>query len=136
MLLSRYWQFEEPSVDFGRVTASTTDLGRMMLSEFVLVYGEDWFSVPIDVERGSVVRLDDIVVTNTFGERFVIPPSGGPSGLSWDRWSTGHPAAPLAGTPPDDGDRLIVFPPVPLSSSAGPSIEEVVLARDEVANIV
>lgn len=136
MPLSRYWQFEEPHVDFGRVSAATTDLARMMLTEFVLIYGEDWFSVPIDVERGSLVRIDDLVVTNTYGERFVIRPSGAPSDLSWDRWSTGHPASPREASVPDERDRLIVFAPVALSAISGPAIEEIVLARDEAANVL
>ena len=108
----------------------------MLLTEFVLIYGEDWFSIPIDVERGSIVRFEDLVVTNTYGERFVIKPSGSPSDLSWDRWSTGHPASASAESTFEDRDRLVVFAPVALSATSGPAMEEVVLARDEAANVV
>ena len=39
-----------------------------MLIEFVLGYADDWFSVPIPVEMPNLVRIDNIAVTNVFGE--------------------------------------------------------------------
>src|SRR5262249_29255776 len=42
----RLWEFEDARVNFGRVDATPKDLARLLLVEFGLVYGNDWFVVP------------------------------------------------------------------------------------------
>ncbi len=44
----RYWEIEDGRVDFGALQAGSTDIVRMLLTDFALVYGEDWFLVPIE----------------------------------------------------------------------------------------
>ena len=39
----------------------------MLLAEFALVYGNDWFVAPIDLPVGSVTRLVTVTVRDTFG---------------------------------------------------------------------
>lgn len=43
---TRWWEFEERQTNFGRVTPATTDLGKLLLLEFGLVYANDWFVFP------------------------------------------------------------------------------------------
>lgn len=142
MPLSRYWEIEDWRIDFGRVTAATTDLARLMLVEFALVYSEDWFLVPIDASRGNVIRVRDLEVINTFGEEFHIPQAGDASSIDWDKWSTGHPSVTsrYQGTRlhavQSDSNEALVFAPASVSATDGPALEEVVIARDEMANKV
>ncbi len=142
MPLSRYWEIEDWRVDFGRVTAAATDLARLLLVEFALVYSEDWFLVPLDARRGSLIRVTDLEVTNTFGEVFRIPQAGEKTSLHWDRWSTGHPSVTsrYRGSRPvplqADSNQSLLFAPASMSATDGPAIEEVVISRDEMANKV
>jgi hypothetical protein len=141
MPMSRYWELEDWRIDFGQITAARTDLSRLLLIEFALVYGEDWFSIPLQGPRGSLIRIDKLEVVNTFGERFVVAPAGRPSALSWDRWSTGHPSITQNVDSPSaeelaEAQRIVAFPPATLSSTAGAAIEEVIIARDEMANLL
>ena len=142
MPLSRYWEIEDWQVDFGRVTAATTDLARLLLVEFALVYSEDWFLVPLDASRGNVIRVRELKVTNTFGEEFHIPQAGESSSIEWDKWSTGHPSVTsrYQGSRPQavqsSSNEALIFAPASVSTTDGPALEEVVVARDEMANKV
>src|SRR5437870_3853488 len=71
----RLWEFEDARVNFGRVEANPQDLARLLLVEFGLVYGNDWFVIPIELDAGSLCRIGALVVANTFGERMLISSS-------------------------------------------------------------
>ena len=47
----------------------------MLLVEFALAYGNDWFVIPIEVDVGSLHRTRSLVVTDTFGVRTLIKPA-------------------------------------------------------------
>ena len=142
MPLSRYWQLEDYQVDFGQLSAAKTDLARLLVAEFALVYSEDWFSVPLVAPRGSLVRVAGLTVTDVFGERFDIPQAGVSSALEWDTWTTGHPTVSPLELALDQGpmllaaDQTLVFAPTAMAASGGPTIEETLIARDEMANKV
>ena len=55
----RYWEIEDGRVDFGAIQAGSTDIVRMLLTDFALVYGEDWFLVPIE-RAGRLGRADHV----------------------------------------------------------------------------
>ena len=54
MPASRFWEFEDARVDFGAVDAAPQDLARMLLVEFAITYGNDWFVMPIDLDVGAL----------------------------------------------------------------------------------
>jgi hypothetical protein len=128
----RWWQLEDQQTDFGSLNAGTTDLALLMLAEFGLVYGNDWSLVPYDLEVGSLARVTGLVVTDSFGERTLVRAAGRGAGDDWQRWGLYH-LSPSDDGPPDD--RLFLAPAL-ARSDGGTPIEEVVLARDEVANMV
>ena len=72
MPAARFWEFEDAQVDFGSVDAGPTDLARMLLVEFALDYGNDWFVIPIELDVGSLYRTRSLVITDTFGVRTLI----------------------------------------------------------------
>jgi hypothetical protein len=127
----RWWQLEDQQTDFGSLNAGTTDVALLMLAEFGLVYGNDWSIVPYDLSVGSLARITGLIVTDSFGERTLVRAAGRTAGDDWQRWGLYH-LSPGDG-PPDD--RLFLAPALARSDS-GAVIEEVVLARDEVANMV
>ena len=136
MPASRWWQFEDGRIHFGAVEAGTRDLARLLLMEFALVYGNDFFIVPIDVEVGSLCRIDSLVVTDSFGERTLIRPSAASDQGEepWRMFSLTQ-APGVGGARPASPGELLFVPPVLGPSLHGPTIEEVVLMRDEMANL-
>lgn len=135
MPASRYWEFEDASVNLSAVRASSKDLGRMLILEFALVFGNDWFVVPVDLDVGSACRIDWLTVTNTFGERIQVDPFHATPGAGTE-WAMFTPALDRrVGHGADDGRALLVLPPTVVSSLESPPIEEVLLVRDEMANL-
>lgn len=72
---SRWWNFEDAVTDFGQLDADHVDLAKLLVMQFALVYGNDWFSIPIPTPVGSLERVTTLVVTDTFGIRTLIRPS-------------------------------------------------------------
>ena len=135
MPAARFWEFEDARVDFGSVDAGPTDLLRMLLVEFALAYGNDWFVIPIELEVGSIYRSRSFVITDTFGVRTLIKPSSdpGPPHSAWRMFQHSY----LRGsgiTSPES--NLFFLPPSLLQSLESQPIEEVLFLRDEMANLV
>lgn len=62
-----FWELEDASVDIGSLTAGAEDLGRLLLREFALICGNDWFQVPW-LSRCSDVSIDSLVVADALPE--------------------------------------------------------------------
>jgi hypothetical protein len=132
---TRWWTFEDRRVNFGAVTPATTDLGTLMFLEFGLVYANDWFLIPLTVDAGSLVRVRGMAVTNVFGERFWIAAAGAGADDAWQRWSM-FTVSVKGNAPGQQADTsLLLLPTVPKIQEGRP-LEEVMLVRDEVANMV
>ncbi len=72
MPASRWWEFEDGEMNFGTSDMSTTDLSKILLTEFALVYQDDWFSVPYNVEVGSYANISGILVKDVFGQQTLV----------------------------------------------------------------
>jgi hypothetical protein len=134
MPAARFWEFEDAQVDFGSVDAGPTDLARMLLVEFALDYGNDWFVIPIEVEVGSLYRTRSLVITDTFGVRTLVKPNseaGEPHSL-WRMFQLSHTRESGLTEP---ASNLFFLPPSLLKSLATRPIEEVLFLRDEMANL-
>ena len=127
---SRWWEFEDARTDFGAIEASTEDLASLLFIEFALVYGNDWFVMPLDLEVGSLCRIRSLVVTDTFGQRTVVR-----SHRDVDRTPSAWRMFDLDRRGDATSGQLLFLPPTLPASLRGPTLEEVVLRRDEMANI-
>ncbi len=136
MPVARYWEFEDGRFNYGSVEAGRQDLGRLLLIQFTMVFGNDWFLVPLRVPSGTLTLLDQVLVTDVFGQHFLISPSGS-TDPNWDLFkldvhqsesqsnSVSHPAQSALLLPPSFGHHLESSP-----------YEVVHLLRDEMANLV
>ncbi|MET0213138.1 MAG: hypothetical protein ABW292_09050, partial [Vicinamibacterales bacterium] len=129
----RWWTMEDGRTNFGDIRPDTTDLAKLLLIEFGLIFSNDWFSVPLTLESGSIASLKGLAVTSVFGERFWIEPAGSKASESWQRWS-------LFGLDVPDGmtaaqPTVLLLPTSPKVQEGAP-FEEVLLIRDEMANMV
>ncbi|HKG93218.1 MAG TPA: hypothetical protein VKA84_15035 [Gemmatimonadaceae bacterium] len=136
MPAARFWEFEDAQVDFGAIKAGPEDLARMLLVEFAISYGNDWFVMPVELPVGSLSSTSSLVVTNTFGERFVIKPSAeaGAQFSSWRMFQLTQTFAPIHEHVASDAS-LFLLPPALVKTVEGRPIEEVLFLRDEMANM-
>lgn len=137
MPASRYWEFEDAGVDFGEVNAGPQQLAMLLLVQFGLVAGDDWYVIPVVVPVGTLCRTNGLVVADTFGEYTLVQSartvdSAAPvhAELPWDLWR-------LSRNNPDDGklSDALFLPPTLGESLRGAPVEEVLFLRDEMANM-
>ncbi|MCU0602422.1 MAG: hypothetical protein MUC33_07155 [Desulfobacterales bacterium] len=134
MPAARFWEFEDAQVDFGAVDAGPTDLARMLLVEFALTYGNDWFVIPIELDVGSLYRSRSLVVTDTFGVRTLIKPASelGAPHARWRMFQHSYLRGSGIKTP---APNLLFLPPSLIKGLESRPIEEVLFLRDEMANL-
>jgi len=126
---SRFWELEDGRVDLGSAWADPHELARLLVVECALVHGGDWLAVPVDAPAGSVVALDAVTYTDTFGTTWEVETAGADTPL-WRMYTvtTGEASEQhLAG---------LVVPPASAGHLQGPALEDVAFLRDEAANLV
>jgi hypothetical protein len=131
---TRWWAFEDNKTNFGDIDASTTDLAKLLFMEFALVYANDWFVIPYTLPAGAVATVRGLVVTNVFGERFWIEAAGAGADADWQRWSMF--TIDVAGQPGAKADTSLLLLPTVTKILRSPPSEDILLLRDEVANMV
>jgi hypothetical protein len=133
---TRWWAFEDNATNFGNIDASTTDLAKLLFIEFALVYANDWFVIPYSLPLGSIAQIRGMAVTNTFGEHLWIQAAGAQPGADWQQWSlfSIDTVGSRAGSPTRDTSLLIL--PTAANIQQGDPLEDVMLIRDESANMV
>jgi hypothetical protein len=145
----RWWTIEDSKTNFGEIRPDTTDLAKLLLIEFGLVYSNDWFIIPFTLPAGGIVDMQALVVTDVFGDRYWIDAAGAGADANWQRWSfltvSAAERAPVprafdpagrarAANPPAD-TALLFLPTVPKVQESAPH-EDVRFMRDEMANMV
>jgi hypothetical protein len=127
----RYWMAEGRQVDFGAVDAEATDLARMAMLQFAFVYGNDAFILPFATEVGSLMEVMALEVVDTFGHVTSILPAA-------RRGTSTREGFAFLSVDPGNGPRTpaLVVPCVGQSHLTGTALEEVLLMRDEMANLV
>src|SRR6185503_9928815 len=131
---SRWWKFEDGRTNFGDVKPDTTDLAKLLLIEFGLVYANDWFIVPFTAPAGSIATVRGVAVSNVFGERTWIEAAGRGDDEDWQRWAMFLNS--IVGDEHRPADLSLMLPPAAQKVQDGAPMEEVLLARDEMANMV
>jgi hypothetical protein len=130
---TRWWAFEERKTNYGDIDAGTTDLAKLLFLEFALVYGNDWFVIPYTLPAGTLADVRGVAVTNVFGERFWIEAAGAGADDDWQRWSMFTISVEGKG---GAADTSLLLLPTATKVEQGPPGEDLMLIRDEVANMV
>ncbi len=131
---TRWWRFEEGRTNFGDIDPDTTEINKLLVIEFALVYANDWFLLPLTVPAGTIATVRGLSVTNVFGERTWIDPAGQGTDQDWQRWSMYNLATRGVDEIPAD-KSLVMLPSTPKIHEGAP-FEAVELVRDENANMV
>lgn len=124
----RFWTFEDPGMRFDALELLSDPLrppspATMLVLDFALSYSDDWFLVPITLDAWTLFDPVAVAITDVFGDTTLAQPPAG----RWNmfRLDSGAPGQALS--------RLFLAA-APIEANQGPSIEEVHLLRDEVAN--
>lgn len=135
---SRWWNFEDGATDFGQLDPDHVDLPKLLVMEFAILFGNDWFSLPIPVPiakpkdasrtQASLSRVDTLVVTDSFGVRTLIRPAEqttvNPGETPWSMYK-------LSGQN-KRGDFILLAPTLGLVQEGG-ALERVLFLRDDMA---
>jgi hypothetical protein len=124
-----WWEFEDSASDLGQLNVSNVDLATLLVMEFALVYGSDWFYVPVPSQFGCLQRVTVLVVTDTFGTRTLIRPvEQYPVTGSSRPWSMFK----ISGSTGQLSDFIVLAPVLGVTDDAV-ALEDVVFLRDNTA---
>jgi hypothetical protein len=129
---ARWWEIEDGAVALARVDAAADELTKLLFLEFTLIYGNDFFLVPIGLPAGSYTTIKSLVVTDSFGVRTVIDSTEtvDAAQATWRMFATAYDAPD--GSPGSggflEGRLLAAVPPLVLRSEP---IEDVRFLRDD-----
>lgn len=125
MPVPRWWEFEDADVTLTDVVADGASLPRLLTMGHVLSYGNDWFSLPLDVPVGTYSYITDLTVTDVFG----VSTEPKPTTERTDDWNM------FMLDPPSGAGAGVFLPPTIPDSLDGDPVERVTFTRDEMANL-
>jgi hypothetical protein len=129
MPADRLWEFEDGAVNLGLLEVQPHDLARLCLTEFAMIYGNDWFVTPLDLPTASLTTLTEVAYITTFGDRFVVPVAD--DGARSGRFRMFQ----LSRSGTDAALPALLVPPSARGMLQGRALEDVILLRDESANM-
>lgn len=130
---ARWWDFESGETDYGDLRADRRDVAKLVVMNFMLVQGNDWFVIPLEQEVGSIANIEALSVTDVFGETVHIERADQTVSAQDGRWTL-FTCSRAGGT--QVLPNLVLPPTVGASAQFGAPLEEVRFFRDEMANMV
>jgi len=134
---ARWWEFEDATLDPGSIDAGASDVARLAFLEFTLVYGNDFFAIPMRLPIGSLTRVTSLVVSDTFGMRLSIESANRRQGKQgaprFSLFALSEPVSTASG--PHPASDMLFLAPVAAQTLTSDPVEDVLLLRDEMANL-
>ena len=119
---TRWWTFTESSIAIDDLSGHGAPLPYLLVLESAVEFGNDWFVVPVRAPLGSLSRIADCRLTDSFGVELPVDP------VQDDDWR-------LYGVDELEGSGLFLPPTLRRSETSDP-VETVRFGRDEMANLV
>jgi len=129
---ARWWDFENNITDFGGVQMGKTDFAKLAAMDFLLLHGNDWFVIPVDLPVNSLSTIDQLVVRDVFGENTLVQRAEDVDGGAgkWTMFSTRVQGRPQPA-------NFFLLPPTAAAAiHSGSMLEDVRWIRDPMANMV
>ena len=136
--VDRFWEFEDGRVNFGMLGAAKSDLTRVAVLEYALVFGNDWYLLPVTLPTNALYKVSTFVVTDNFGVEVPIPAARNVDGSQWTMFemSVRNEANAFIGAAPRKRLDDILYLCPAAATLEGPPLEHVMMMRDEMANMV
>jgi len=129
---ARWWDFENNITDFGGMQLGKRDFAKLAAMDFLLLHGNDWFVIPVDLPVNSLSVIDQLVVRDVFGENTLVHRAEDVDGGSgrWTMFRTTIQGQAQAA-------NFFLLPPTAATAiQTGVVIEDVRWIRDPMANMV
>jgi hypothetical protein len=120
----RWWNFEDARFNWSDVDTDRRDLARLLVIDFMLIQGTDWYVIPLSHPVGELVSVKQLLIRDVFGGYTLVDPTDRDAS-SWTMFST-------TGA---QGDYFVLPPSGLRATVDGPVLEEVRFVRDEQANL-
>ncbi len=126
---ARWWEMEDSTMDLSNVQTAKTDTGLLLLTEFSLLFSNDWLLIPYSVPIGHLAKVNNLKVTDVFGVLSVVNSvyAGQAQAGNWELFQTNDDGVPT--------DWLLA-PAAHARWLQSEPVEEVHFLRDEMANMV
>ncbi len=142
----RLFSFEDSKIDLSLMDVDSSDLLKMMILDFSLVSGSDWFTVPLEMKLGEACWIDRIEVEDVFGVRTIIKNDGQKGAILntnplkvWDVFKIRDFDTLIERTDDnmykEEEHFLFIAPSTTFRMESQP-VEELLFIRDEYANMV
>ncbi|MFK7757896.1 MAG: hypothetical protein AB8B53_13280 [Flavobacteriales bacterium] len=153
MPLPRWWEMEDARLDYANIEAEGNEIVKQLISEYALVYSNDWFTIPHNYKSGVKSNINAVLVTDVFGQKtFIDKPSHKgvrkstlvPLERPWDEWLFfKQDSSKYKGSLTADPEYYnhytndeVFMPEVLTSVMSSEIIEQVNFIRDEIDNRV
>jgi hypothetical protein len=132
----RFFELEDSLLDLGALKPGGAEIPQLLMVETVSGYGNDWFVIPVELPVGSLSASSSLVVTDTFGVSSLLRPNGDLALGDFSGWSMFSLAMSFdPNSDPVPLHNLFFLPPTLVQPMEGVALEEVLLLRDEMANL-
>ena len=134
----RWWSFEDAALNILQLQNAPSDLAGMMVSQFMLMYSNDWFVIPLPQEFGTMTKINSLLVKDTFGCLTAIKPATESSTTkdNWQTWNLFNHTVRSNNQSDYNKYTGLYLPSTILDSVQNEPIEEVLFGKDEAANMV
>ncbi|MDR2222412.1 MAG: hypothetical protein LBE34_06700 [Flavobacteriaceae bacterium] len=130
----KWWEFEDKNIDLAKMLTQKSDVSKMIIMEFGLIYSNDWFIIPHVVTDNSITEVKGLVVSDVFGRNFVINRAGTNVEQNWHRWDMYNISRRNTNRISSFG-KLLSIPRIKNRMESAPH-EKVMFLRDEMANMI
>ncbi|WP_318570644.1 lamin tail domain-containing protein [Salinigranum marinum] len=132
----RWWELEDGAVNLDLIDAAPEDLSRLLLLEYGVLYGNDWFQLPINTPVGTFTTVEEMRVTDSFGTETVVGHTSEATTAETETDADTDESAPwrLFEFETSTGHGLLL-PPVVAGLLESDPVEEVQFVRDELVNV-
>jgi hypothetical protein len=131
---ARWWDFESGQTDYGDLLVDKRDVAKLVIMDFMLIHGNDWFLVPLEQKVGTGLKIFRLTVTDVFGDTVIVPRSDQLPDAAPDPWRLF--ASSVIGNPEVVIPELVLLPSAGGALQIGEPLEEVRFFRDETVNVV
>jgi hypothetical protein len=113
------------------------DLSRLVLMDFAVNYGNNWFTIPVRLPVGSVCHVRQVNVTDVFNQVTSIKPYRQVDAATarWRMFSLSPVEGSVAPAAAPDLSTFLYLPPTLVRVLDGPAIEDVLFLRDDMATM-
>lgn len=127
---AKWWDFENNVTDYGAIDVQRQDLAKLAAMDFMLLHGNDWFLVPLDIPVNSLYRIESFLVRDVFGGLTLIDRTDRAKTATGGHWT-------MFSTVADGGvaDFFLLPPTASVAMQTGSVLEDVRFLRDPTANM-